>query len=152
MKILNIKEYLESKIIKTNKCWEWTGLRHKQGYGKFKGLGVHRIFYELYKGKIPDGMLVCHSCDNPPCCNPKHLFLGTHKDNMQDMIKKNRNNYIGNPAIGDKHGNTKIKDDEISIIKNSKLSTSELAKIYNVSYWCIYDIRTRNKRINKRMV
>lgn len=79
---------------KDNECWSWNGcIIH--GYGRIqeknKIFVASRISYKLHKGDIPKGMFVCHSCDNPSCVNPKHLWLGTSEDNMQDMVKKNRN-------------------------------------------------------------
>lgn len=76
-------------------CWEWKGARLKLGYGRFRSAGkfvqAHRFSYALHAGHIPVGMCVCHRCDNPPCCNPAHLFLGTKKDNADDRDKKGRN-------------------------------------------------------------
>ena len=79
-------------------CWNWFGCKYRGGYGQFRRLidgewkmaKTHRYSYEYYKGPIPQGLVVCHTCDNPSCVNPEHLFIGTHKDNMQDMIKKGR--------------------------------------------------------------
>jgi hypothetical protein len=75
-------------------CWEYTGCRHRQGYGSITvgglGHGTHRIAYTVANGPIPDGLFVCHHCDNPPCCNPAHLFLGTNLDNMRDLYAKGR--------------------------------------------------------------
>lgn len=74
-------------------CWEWQGERDKKGYGKFSCLGeskAFRIAYRLIKGDIQPGMVIMHSCDNPPCCNPDHLSEGTHLDNMRDKIAKGR--------------------------------------------------------------
>lgn len=77
-------------------CWEWTGSRHYRGYGRF---GKHRALHETFAhryayadqhGEIPDGIEVRHKCDNPPCCNPNHLELGTHLQNMQDMVERRR--------------------------------------------------------------
>jgi hypothetical protein len=79
-----------------DECWEWDGAIFKgSGYGQFGSVksGVftaHRYSYQLFKGQIPDGMFVCHSCDNRKCFNPSHLWLGTPKDNVQDMVKKGR--------------------------------------------------------------
>jgi len=83
-----------------NDCWEWSGARDPNGYGRFyHGRGSyklsHRVAWELINGVIPGpsgllGMYVLHRCDNPPCCNPGHLFLGTHTDNMADMARKGR--------------------------------------------------------------
>lgn len=78
-------------------CWEWTGSTDADGYGRLR-LGTreagvaktHRLSWELAHGHIPDGLLVCHSCDNPRCVNPAHLFLGTIKDNVVDSVSKGR--------------------------------------------------------------
>jgi hypothetical protein len=74
-------------------CWIWTGSR-AGGYGTLRVDGkvqkTHRLSYAEFIGQIPDGLCVCHHCDNPPCFNPDHLFLGTHNDNMQDMKRKGR--------------------------------------------------------------
>lgn len=76
-------------------CWEWTGYRGARGYGKMSYLGqkslyVHRMSYFAFTGTNPGKLDVCHTCDNPPCCNPLHLFLGTARDNAIDMVIKKR--------------------------------------------------------------
>lgn len=78
------------------RCWEWTGAKNKSGYGHcwIKDLKTnrksHRVSWVIHYGKIPDNLLVCHHCDNPPCINPLHLFAGTSKDNALDRNSKNR--------------------------------------------------------------
>lgn len=83
-------------------CWEWQGCRISYGYGRVRYDGktrfAHRVAWELTHGQIPDGLCVLHICDNPPCCNPAHLFLGTKADNNADKVSKNRQ------ARGDTHG------------------------------------------------
>jgi len=75
-------------------CWTWKGKVTRDGYGAVKIFGVvrgaHRVAYEIEYQDAADGLCVMHSCDNPLCCNPAHLFKGTHTDNMQDMIRKGR--------------------------------------------------------------
>lgn len=93
-------------------CWEWQASKLPDGYGSF---GVrsrvvdkaHRVSWVLKNGPIPDGMSVCHRCDNPPCVNPDHLFLGTQQDNMKDMVSKGRHGLHVHPeraASGDRNG------------------------------------------------
>lgn len=87
-----------ARVHKTDGCWEWTGCRQADGYGRVYGgrgaspqiAAAHRFAYALTHGPIPTGLCVCHKCDNPPCCNPAHLFLGTVRDNAKDMAGKGR--------------------------------------------------------------
>lgn len=75
-------------------CWSWLGTKDKDGYGVITVKGVqkpaHRVIYELEVGDLVDGVCVCHFCDNPSCVRPDHLFLGTHKDNAVDKVRKGR--------------------------------------------------------------
>ncbi len=83
-----------AKVHRTEKCWEWQGTRNTRGYGIFGNRGAHRVAYEFFYGLIPDGLVICHKCDNPPCVRPDHLFAGTRGDNFEDMIRKGRHPYI----------------------------------------------------------
>lgn len=118
-------------------CWFFEGYLDKDGYGIFrinkKMCRAHRISYELYKGKIPKGFLVCHKCDIPACVNPKHLFLGTDQDNANDKCRKNRLA----PAVGSKHGNAKLTEQQVlkirKLVSKRLYSQAEIAKRYKVS-------------------
>jgi hypothetical protein len=98
--IEDAKKKLLSKIKVENGCWLWQGavvngygrikLTNFLGSNKAKSLGAHRVSYLVFKGDIADGLYVCHTCDIPTCINPEHLFLGTHSDNMRDMVAKGR--------------------------------------------------------------
>jgi len=85
---------LNSKTVKKKGCWNWTGAKEFHGYGQIWYLDriwvASRLAYTLYVGSIPNGLHVLHSCDNPPCTNPKHLFLGTMSDNLRDCVRKGR--------------------------------------------------------------
>jgi hypothetical protein len=103
-----MNRFLNKIIIVESGCWEWqAGMRGTTGYGAFKHEGkvidAHRFSYELHKGKIPAGMLVCHKCDNRKCVNPDHLFLGSHKDNYQDAVNKGRIDFINRNQNLQKH-------------------------------------------------
>jgi hypothetical protein len=86
-KVKPFDQYVE---VKSSGCWEWSGRRGERGYGFYKRQRTHRIAWEKANGPIPPNMHICHRCDNPPCVNPGHLFLGTKGDNARDMHIKGR--------------------------------------------------------------
>ncbi len=128
-----------------DECWEWQKGRQKAGYGAIndrgKVLATHRVAWELANGPIPEGMHVLHRCDNPPCVNDGHLFLGTPKDNDTDKRKKGRANHRG--MKGEAHPMTKLTDDDVRAIRASVGTEREVAEKYGVSGTCIGYIRRR---------
>lgn len=87
------------KVKKTKTCWLWTAFKNKQGYGKIgttasKCINSHRVSWVIHNGPIPDDYFVCHKCDTPSCVNPKHLFIGTRQDNIDDMMLKKRSRHF----------------------------------------------------------
>jgi len=115
-----------SKVDKkcVNECWEWIGCK-AQGYGRIKVYGKLRqashVSWILARGPIPQGKSILHRCDNPPCVNPKHLFVGTQKDNVKDMIRKGRENW----ATGDRNG---ARTHPEKVLRGEGVGTSKLNK------------------------
>lgn len=120
-------------------CWLWTGSKIPKGYGTIKWDGKnrrsHRVAWIIAFGVIPSGLFVCHKCDNPSCVNPRHLFLGTNQDNIDDRERKGRNR----PPRGEKHWKHKLTKEQVSEIRRcygyygvGGKSSLELAKIFGV--------------------
>ena len=124
------------KLNSATNCLEWTGTL-RTGYGRFyldgKWLSAHRVSWEIHNGPIENGLLVLHKCDNRKCVNPDHLFLGTQKDNMYDMIKKNRNKVLK----GSDNPCSKLNEEQVVIIRdsysNGNVSYRRLADEFDVS-------------------
>lgn len=105
-------------------CWPWTAAQDGRGYGIMRVAGHNvraaRIAWVLAVGPIPPGLHVLHRCDNPPCCNPSHLFLGTHADNMADMRAKGRAGNTAHPeraARGERHGSARLNATQVNAIR-----------------------------------
>ncbi len=119
-----------------SECWEWQGYTTELRYGQvaYEGSywGVHRLAWYLTFGDIPQDMFICHMCDNPPCCNPSHLFVGTAEDNNHDMIGKGRMVV----AVGEER-NHKLTEQEVIAIRaeyaTGRISQRKLGAKYNVS-------------------
>lgn len=94
-KYMSIEDRFYQKVQKTESCWLWKGALTSRGYGSLgdgagKKISAHRYSYILHRGEIPEGLIVCHTCDVRECVNPDHLWVGTYKDNVNDMFAKNR--------------------------------------------------------------
>lgn len=132
-------------------CWPWTGARWTiRPYGHLERNGhkikAHRYSWELTHGPIPTGLQVCHLCDNPPCCNPTHLFLGTQQDNMDDMVSKGRhkNGSRTHPEAmlrGERHPRAILTASQVAEIRARyipfEVTQSRLAREYGVSQGAI---------------
>lgn len=138
-------------------CWEWMGVKwaRKNGVGRYglfarhgRSFSTHRLAWLFSKGPIPDGLLVCHHCDNPPCCNPAHLFLGTQKDNIADRNRKGRQPV--NPFSlkrGENHEKTTLTEAQVREMRHLyqpwKMSCSKLAKMFGMTKDGVHSIIAR---------
>lgn len=125
-------QQFENLFTKTDSCWIWHGQRHQLGYGIVRHQSgrreaAHRIAFRFYRGEIPRGLLVCHKCDTPSCVNPEHLFLGSQKDNLLDMIKKGRKK-IWHP-VGEKNPKSIFSEQQIRIMRSLYDSGQKVANI-----------------------
>lgn len=132
-----------------DECWPWRGYRARFGYGRFLVEGkvgpAHRTAWLLTFGPIPPGIFVCHHCDNPPCCNPAYLFLGTALDNNRDRASKGRSV----PARGTRNASNKLSEDDVRAIRQRLAVGGEshrgLAEEYGVGKTIIGSIATGKK-------
>lgn len=130
-----------------NGCWIWTactnGKYGKIGLNKKPIFFAHRVSYQFFYGIDPGNKFVCHHCDNPLCINPKHLFLGTAKENTADRIKK------GRTFAGERHPGKKLDNNKVRKIRKihakSGLNYTEIAKLFNVSGYTVRDIINRRR-------
>jgi hypothetical protein len=135
-----------------DECWPWQGGVDEKGYGHVilyprttkagrKHTRAHRYAWTLTHGEIPDGVLICHRCDNPPCCNPNHLFPGTGSDNMQDMWQKKRHSDLQ----GEKNGRARLTWEDVLEIRRRYAAGG-------VTFQSLADERGMNKSAMHRLV
>lgn len=126
------------RVDQSGDCWEWARGRSKAGYGVVKILGVrqaHRVAYTLEVGPIPNGLLVCHHCDNPPCCNPDHLFIGTDADNSADSAKKLRSYKLHKNDVERVLNILRCGEKQQPIADYFDVCRNTISKIKNNTYW-----------------
>jgi hypothetical protein len=126
-------------------CWEWTGFKDKDGYGKIRvgkrNVAAHRIAWELTHGPIPDGQLVRHKeCNNPGCVNPTHLRLGDHLQNMRDRVEANHY------ATGERHHAAKLSDDEAQAVRSATGTYKQIADMFRISESQVGNIKRGDQR------
>lgn len=129
----SIIERLYRKVVHSESgCWIWGGARNSGGYGHLTINGVtktaNRVSWEEHNGPIPEGMYVLHRCDVRACINPKHLFLGSAKDNTHDAISKGRLN-----KVGEAHHNSKLTQAQVLEIRQNSKSHEDIAKEFGIS-------------------
>jgi hypothetical protein len=127
-------------IQRGDECWVWMGAKHHSGYGVMsfgcRCCQTHRLAWFFAHGPIPRGLCVCHHCDNPPCCNPAHLFLGTRADNTRDAIKKGRM-----CSVGSRNPNAKLTPWEVKEIRRSSDTHAALARMFGVTEAAVWRIK-----------
>lgn len=131
-----------------NECWEWKAAKTKAGYGIIyydkKNRFAHRLSLEFQGINIPEKMYVCHKCDNPPCVNPNHLYVGTPYQNSQDKVNRNRH------PKGDRHYNYKLSENDVLEIRKLFLNgvfQSDIARLFNINASYVSDIINNKARI-----
>lgn len=137
-----MKDYKESFWDKVQRqkrgCWIWAAGRFEKGYGQFRNKRANRVAWEIVIGKIPKGLQVLHRCDNPPCVRPSHLFLGTQLDNIRDMRRKGRDNYVR----GTKIGTAKLSENAVLRIRKAVGTNKCVANLFGISSSTVSLIKT----------
>lgn len=142
-----LERFMEHVKVPENldECWVWTGAPSKKGYGMFKLAGktvqAHRLSWELFHGPIPEGKQVLHKCDNPPCVNPSHHYLGDNDQNVQDRVDRHRS------SAGVNHPESKLTEEQVRYIRNKywpwRYPASKLAAELGVTSKTIIDVVKR---------
>ena len=132
--VIDVNYFLErTDFNPVNGCWEWNRGLDRKGYAQAKiwgkGVWAHRASYAFFVEPIPDGLIICHKCDNPKCINPHHLFMGTTQDNVDDKMRKGR--FVTTP--GEKNGYAKLKANQIADILSDTRPQRTIGKEYGVS-------------------
>jgi hypothetical protein len=143
----NTKARLIAKFLVTPGCWVWTANLNSKGYGTISVEGrsklAHRVSYEIYVGKIPDGLDLLHRCDNGRCVNPDHLFPGTHKENMADMARKGR--AFKHMQKGESNNGAKLTDSQVLAIYADTRASAVIADEYGIFWNAVYDIKKKKR-------
>ena len=133
-----------------DECWEWQGRRNRKNYGEFYWTKnryaetlAHRFAYvQANPPRIPEGKVIRHLCDNPSCCNPNHLIIGTDADNARDKVERDRQ------AKGSKHGNAKLTENGVRAIREDSRPYREIAQQYGVNPNRIGEIKRRRSWVH----
>lgn len=130
-------------------CWPWKLAVSSQGYGRFRhhkepklSIQAHVMALEIATGEAaPKGLLGCHSCDTPRCCNPAHIWMGTPAENVADMMRKGRNSYV--TRVGESANSAKLKADDIKTIRSlpKSMANIEIGASFGVSHVTISLVR-----------
>ena len=135
--------YFKSRVNENNGCLEFAGARCPAGYGrvgyKNKVWQSHRLSYLLYYGEFDKALFVCHRCDNPPCINPEHLFLGTSRDNVDDMLAKGRSQ----KCRGESHSQSRLTEKDVLSIRMDRRPLGVIAVQYGVAEAFISTIKSK---------
>jgi hypothetical protein len=148
MAFQNPQERLLRQVQKVGSCWNFTGWKDKDGYGRFwldgRNQSAHKASLTLFRGAVLDGLLVLHSCDNPSCVNPAHLSLGTQKDNIQQAIRRGRRAQVKPPVRrGEKNARAKLTEQQVREIRVAyRPGVCGLAKRYGVTRSTIRSVAT----------
>lgn len=133
----DLGRFFEKVVCRGDSCWIWTGATYAKGYGAFwldgRVMGAHKASFILHVGPVPNGLLICHKCDTPPCVNPDHLFLGTAADNTNDAKQKSRFDYV----------NARLDKTTVLAIRSAEGSQYAIASKFGVDQATVSKIKSR---------